>query len=159
MVFGFLKRLYSPEGGYDAINASYQKHFRLAESQRIEPVSMGLFGALGSRYKLRGKFVSDMVHMVEVAPFMLIDERTRVRALANYLMADEIPDQIDQHAVREIINDAILSGKTGDDAYDLIVSSMPHLPNLPIRWVDWLNDKNKERLSQTFLSDSNEEQS
>lgn len=73
MVFSFLKFLNSPDAGYRAIRASYDKHFQLAEHNGIEPVSMGLFGALGSRYKLRGVFVSDPAHMVEIAPFLMME--------------------------------------------------------------------------------------
>lgn len=160
MVFGFLKSLGSPEGGYRAIQASYDKHYKLALNQGIEPVSMGLIGALGSRYKLRRKFISDFVHMVEIAPFMLMGADIRVTTLADYLMLDEIPDRIDATSLWAGINQAIRASSPGEEtgAYDLIVSSMPLLVNAPIRWVEWLDEDNRESLSQAFLSESSEEQ-
>jgi hypothetical protein len=160
VVFGFLKGLGGPEGGYRAIQASYDKHYSLALKQRIEPVSMGLFGALGSRYKLRGKFINDMVHMLEVAPFMMMDEVGRVRLLADYVLADEIPDQIDIQSLRDSINRAVRhpNGESGKTAYELLVSSVPFLVNAPIRWVDWLDEENRESLAEAFQRESNEEQ-
>lgn len=146
MVFGLLRGLNTPEAGYRAIQASYDKHHRLAERQRIEPVSMGLFGALGSRYKLRGVFVSDMVHMIEVAPFLMMKEPERVQSLADYLMADEIPDQVDVHGLKKAINDAISSAEPDSSAFELVVSAQPHFSDLPIRWIAWLTEATCDRL-------------
>jgi len=115
---------------------------------------MGLFGALGSRYKVRGIFVSDMVHMIEVAPFIMMDEATRVQKLADYLMADEIPDQINITAVRSSINDAISTGAPDSSAFELLAGSEPYLADLPIRWVPWLTQKNRKRLSEANLAGS-----
>jgi hypothetical protein len=160
VVFSFLKGLGGPEGGYRAIQASYDKHYKLALNQGIEPVSMGLFGALSSRYKLRRKFISDFVHMVEIAPFRLMGADIRVARLADYLMIDEIPDRINATGVWISINEAIRASSAGEDtgAYDLMVSSMPVLVNAPIRWVEWLDGDNRESLSQAFLSETSEEQ-
>ena len=153
MVFGFLKSLNSPEAGYRAIRASYDKHYRLAQSNGIEPMSMGLFGALGSRYKLRGCFVNDMVHMMEIAPFMMMDDFARVKDLADYLMADEIPDRIDVTQVRDSINEAIESAPTGNDAFQMLAAAEPYLSDLPIRWVSWLTEANRRRLHDAYLAD------
>lgn len=160
MVFGFLKGLAGPEGGYRAIQSSYDKHYKLAQKQRIEPISIGLFGALGSRYKLRGIFINDMVHMLEIAPFMMMSDSSRVRKLADYIMADEIPDQIDVECLRDSINYALKypEGDSGKTAYELLVSAVPFLVNAPIRWVEWLDEENREALAEAFQKESSQEQ-
>ena len=120
---------------------------------------MGLFGALGSRYKLRRKFVNDMVHMLEIAPFVMMGESVRVRTLADYLMADEIPDQIDQKQLRNKINIALErpNGENGEVAYRLLVSSVPMLTTAPIRWVEWLDEQNRDRLAKAYMDEANQE--
>ena len=160
MVFGFLKSLIGPEGGYRAIQASYDKHYSLALKQRIEPVSMGLFGALGSRYKLRGKFINDMVHMVEIVPFMMMDDHVRVEALADYLMADEIPDQIDIGRLKDRINNAFRNSnaESAEDSYKLLIASMPYLQGSGIRWFAWLDTENSEKLRQDCLKEMDEKE-
>jgi hypothetical protein len=157
VVFGFLKNLNSPEAGYRAIRASYEKHYRLAQNNGIEPVSMGLFGALGSRYKLRGLFVSEVVHMMEIAPFMMMDDFARVKDLADYLMADEIPDRIDITQVRDSINDAITTTPPDNDAFQMLAAAEPYLANFPIRWVHWLTEASRSRLHEAYLADQSPE--
>lgn len=151
MVFGFLDRLLGPDAGLKAVQASYDKHYRLGERHGIEPVSTGLYGALASRYKMRRKFISEPIHMVEIAPFALMGEAVRVERLANYLFLDEIPDRIDLPSVQSSINNAISTGQRGNPPFDLIAAYVQELPVLPIRWVDWLNDANKQKLIEAYL--------
>ena len=152
MVLSFLKGLNSPEAGYRAIRASYDKHYRLAQSNGIEPVSMGLFGALGSRYKLRRLFVNDIVHMMEIAPFMMMDDFARVKDLADYLMADEIPDRIDVTQVKDSINEAICTTLPDNDAFQMLAAAEPYLSDLPIRWIGWLTEANRKRLHDAYMA-------
>ena len=157
MVLNFLKSLNSPEAGYRAIRASYDKHYRLAQNNGIEPVSMGLFGALGSRYKLRRVFVNEMVHMMEIAPFMMMDDFVRVKDLADYLMAAEIPDRINVTQVKDSINDAIRTASPDDDAFQMLAAAEPYLSDLPIRWVGWLTEANRQRLHDAYAAGQGED--
>ena len=159
MAFGFLKELFSPEAGFRAIEASYEKHYALAANQNIEPVSWGLYGALGVRYKIRRQFVSEPVHMIEIVPFLMMGQQERVRALADYIMLIEIPHKIDIERVKLQINDAFRnrSGELATDAYDLLVQSVPYSRGMPIRWLAWLDEQNVEQLNEDFERTENEE--
>jgi hypothetical protein len=118
---------------------------------------MGLFGALGSRYKLRRVFVNEMVHMMEIAPFMMMDDFVRVKDLADYLMAAEIPDRINVTQVKDSINDAIRTASPDDDAFQMLAAAEPYLSDLPIRWVGWLTEANRQRLHDAYAAGQGED--
>jgi len=152
MVFGFLKG--NPrEAIFKATQASYDKHYNLARKQGIEPIQMGLFGALGSRYKLRRVFKNDLIHMVEIVPFVMMKEEDRVAALALYLLWFEMPQEVDESALSRWINEAFRDreDENAEDAYQFLVQSLPALQGSGILWLTWLNDVNTKRLAQDSL--------
>jgi hypothetical protein len=75
MIFNFFKKAFGPEAGRNALRVSYDEHYKLALSGGRNPIICGLYGALCSRYRLRGKFVSELVHMLEIAPFAMMDQQ------------------------------------------------------------------------------------
>ena len=159
MALSFIKDLFGVEGGYRAVKASYDKHYAIAVKQGIEPISIALFGALGSRYKLRRKFKSDQIHMLEIVPFAMMGYDVRLETLADYLMLDEIPAKIDESRLRGRINDALRTrdGEFADDAYELLVASLPYLEGTGIRWLAWVDDANAQQLREDFEKTENEE--
>ena len=94
MVFGFVKNMFGPEAGRKAMYASYDKHYQIAASQgQDDPIYFALYSALGSRYKLRGRFISEIIHTVELAPFMMMNRELGRECIADYALVQEIPDQ------------------------------------------------------------------
>ena len=148
MVFQFLKDLWSPEAGRKAMRASYEKHYKLALSNNMEPITCALYGALASRYKVRGKFVSEQIHMIEILPFAMMEPHEGRECLADYVLMQEIPDQIDFTKLRTSINMAFRQrmGENSADAYNLVVTSIPYLRGSGIQWFAWLDDENIKQL-------------
>jgi hypothetical protein len=152
------------QSGREAMYASYDKHYQVAESQgRDEPIYFALYGALCTCYKFRGKFISEAVHTVELAPFFMMDRALGRECIADYALVQEIPGGIDNlpntiHNLSAIqgaliakdlgklkvaINMALRqkSGPKAEDYYRLIVVSLPFLTtDVGILWTRWLDD-------------------
>ena len=87
--------IFGAEGIRDAIRKSYEKHYELAQQGKLptsadDPHYAGLFGALGSRYRLQGKYSEQMVFL-EVIPFWRLDHSTGKEAIAEYVVYMESP--------------------------------------------------------------------
>jgi len=124
MIFDFIKNAFGPDAGRKAMRASYEKHYQLAISNGMEPIACALYGALSSRYKLRRRFISELVHMVEISPFAMMDQQDGQERLADYVLSQEIPEQIDLSETRIAIN-KVLRERTGagaDEAHHRIIA-------------------------------------
>ena len=150
MAFGFLKGLWGPEAGRKAMRSSYDKHYKLALANNLEPIACGLYGALASRYKLRSRFISEQVHMVEISPFAMMRPDEGRDHLADYVLFQEIPNEIDFAKLRTAINVALRQrqGDISTDAYNLLVASIPYLQGSGIQWFSWLDDDNIRQLEE-----------
>ena len=111
-------------GGADGIREvmreSYDKHVRLSQRGEIPladlPHSLGLYGALGSRYRARGKPVMEDIGWEvlirgELSPFMLMKETEAVEALAEYVVYKELPQKARITWLKELINSSLRSCK------------------------------------------------
>jgi hypothetical protein len=108
---GLWKRLFGgADGARDAMRVSYFKHRRLAEQGRAPtftsdpPHYLGLYGALGTRYKARLQAFDEAGLWIELAPFLLIREAEAVEALAEYVLWKEGHKDARVRWLREVIN-------------------------------------------------------
>ena len=120
VMWGKLKSLFTLGGGESirqAMRKSYEKHRAMAESGQAPisepPHHLGLFGALGTRYKVRGLLppqgLPDMVLWPELSPFPLMPQAQAVEALAEYVVWQECRDEARVEWLREAINGALRS--------------------------------------------------
>lgn len=84
------------EGIREAMRMSYDKHFDLVRSGQLPANGaphhhIGLFGALGTRYQLRGVGVTEIVIWGSLAPFLAMSAKEGVNALAEYVVLQERP--------------------------------------------------------------------
>jgi hypothetical protein len=107
--------LFGADGARWAMRMSYRKHVDLAKSGSIkcdDPHSAGLFGALGTRYKLLGRVpngaVSEVVLWGELAPFLAMPQEEAVEALAEYVVAQEKPRQARLAWLKSVVNRAAM---------------------------------------------------
>jgi tetratricopeptide (TPR) repeat protein len=111
----FTKFFGGADGIREAMRDSYEKHVRLAKEGKIPstdpPHSVGLYGALCSRYRARGKPVVEVVLWGELAPFLLMKEDEAVEALAEYVVYKEMPNKARIAWLKELINSSIESCK------------------------------------------------
>lgn len=111
-------------GGADGIREtmreSYDKHIRLAQKGRVPstgtPHSIGLYGALGSRYQARGNPVMkdpgwEVLIWGELSPFMLMKETEAVEALAEYVVYKEFPQKARVTWLKKLINSSLRACK------------------------------------------------
>ena len=98
---------------------SYEKHVRLAREGKSPstspPRTLGLYGALGTRYIARGTPVVEVALWGELAPFLIMKEKQAIEALAEYLVFQEHPKEAKVAWLRRVINAALRSpGETAD---------------------------------------------
>lgn len=117
-MWGRLKSLLT-FGGADSIRRamrnSYAKHRTMAETGQAPiseaPHHLGLFGALGTRYKARGLLprqgLPDVVLWPELSPFLLMPEAQAVEALAEYVVWQECRDEAKVEWLQQAINRAL----------------------------------------------------
>jgi len=84
------------------------------------PHPLGLFGALGTRYKVRNSLpkvgIPDVVLWPELAPFLLMPESQAVEALAEYIVWQECPSEARVGWLRESINEALRQEPVSEDS-------------------------------------------
>lgn len=103
------------EGIRQAMRRSYEKHRAMAENGQAPiseaPHHLALFGALGTRYKVRGLLprqgLPDMILWPELSPFLLMPEAQAVEALAEYVVWQECRDQARVDWLREAVSRAL----------------------------------------------------
>jgi hypothetical protein len=113
---GVLTKLFGGADGIrEAMRDSYERHVRLAKEGRIpttdQPHSIGLYGALASRYRARRKSVVEVVLWGELAPFLSMKETEAVEALAEYVVYKEMPTKARTAWLAERVNSTIQSCK------------------------------------------------
>lgn len=111
---GILTKVFGGADGIrEAMRDSYEKHARLAREGRIPstdpPHSIGLYGALGSRYQAHRKSVAEVVLWGELAPFLLMEETEAVEALAEYVVYKEMPNKARVEWLKQVMNASIES--------------------------------------------------
>jgi len=111
---GLWKKLFGgAEGCREARRDSYEKHVRLARQGRIPtedlPHTVGLYGALASRYRVRGAPVVEVAIWGELAPFLEMKETEAVEALAEYVVFQERPQDARVTWLKGTINSALQS--------------------------------------------------
>ncbi len=97
------------DGCREAMRDSYAKHVRLAKNVhevRESSHAMGLYGALGARYRARGINIGVGIWH-ELAPFLALAEQEAVEALAEYVLFQERPKDARITWLKEIINSAL----------------------------------------------------
>ena len=132
---------------------SYQKHYDLARRGAALTTSdahqAGLFGALGTRYKLRGVLRSpgfpDVVLWPELAPFLLMSRQDAVEALAEYVLWQERPSTARTEWLARKINDALRTKPSNEDsprhfAWTAFINQ--------VRWCELLDPHNRKALSR-----------
>lgn len=152
---GFFKLLFKsfPDGCREAMRQSYQKHYDLAQRGLApttgDPHEMGLFGALGTRYKLRGILrypdFPDVVLWPELAPFLLMSQQDAVEALAEYVLWQERPSAARTEWLARKINEALRSKPSSEDSprhfeSDAFINQ--------VRWCELLDPENRKTLSR-----------
>ena len=146
---GILNKLF---GGADGIREtmieSYWKHVHLVQQGRI-PASdsahnLGLYGALGSRYAVRRTPRPEVVLWGELAPFLAMPEAEAVRALAEYVVYQEIPNQSQVKWLAERIN----AGLTSTNDKDIRQLAVLGLSNR-VTWCSMLNEHTRGVLGDT----------
>lgn len=94
---GIFTKLFGGAGGCrEAMRESYAKHVQVARQGKAgvsnidDAHYIGLFGALGSRYRVRGLPANESKIMAELAPFCAMkNEQMAVEMLAEYVMYQE----------------------------------------------------------------------
>jgi hypothetical protein len=98
------------DGCRECMRESYEKHVRLAKTNSPDsPHAFGLYGALASRYMVRGWQVVEPIIWADLSPFLAMDKSEAVEALAEYAVFQERPEDARQGWLKRVINDAILS--------------------------------------------------
>jgi len=107
---GMLTKLFGgAEGCREAMRESYQKHVQLARAGQISffdqsPHSLGLYGALGSRYRAWGRPINEAIIWSELTPFLLMKESDGIEALVEYVVFQERPNEARTGWLRDRIN-------------------------------------------------------
>lgn len=100
------------EGCREAMRESYEKHVREARREGIKgssPHEVGLYGALGTRYIVRGTPVAEVILRGEIAPFLVMKEAEAVEALAEYVVFQERPKDARVAWLKKAINSSLRS--------------------------------------------------
>lgn len=155
-MIGWLKsfiRSFTAEGCREAMRQSYRKHYDLAQ-QGLAPTDSsphhaGLFGALGTRYKLRDVLarggIPDVVLWPELTPFLLMSQEDSVEALAEYVLWQERPAAARTEWLAQKINKALRTESTSEDSPRQAASYA--LIN-KLGWCELLDPENKKILSR-----------
>jgi len=107
-VFKFLKNIGTAEGTRESIRFSYQKHKNNASTgAQDDPHSVGLYGALATRYRLLRQPASEEQIWVELLPFLVMPQSDSVKALAEYVVYLERPEAAEEVWLRSVINQSL----------------------------------------------------
>lgn len=136
---GILTKLFGgAEGCREAMCESYQKHVQLARAGKItffdqSPHSLGLYGALGSRYRALGRPINEAIMWSELTPFLLMDQSDSVEALAEYALFQERPNEARTGWLKDRIN---LSFRSHHDESVIAATSIALMNE--VAWCDLL---------------------
>lgn len=148
---GFMKKLFGGADGIrEAMRESYTKHLQLAQERAVSsdgtPHAIGLYGALGSRYRVSSRQMSEPQLWAELAPFLAMPQAQSVEMLAEYVAFQEIPQQANIRLLSEAINLAVESGFDDDQKLMGVVAFMNHAP-----WCSLLNPRMSDVLRTAAL--------
>ena len=107
------------DGCREAMRESYAKHVQMARQGKIamgdtdSPHVIGLYGALGSRYRVRGLPVIETLIWGELAPFLAMKEQQAIEALAEYVLFQERPSDARVAWLKGQVNMALRSCNDG----------------------------------------------
>lgn len=121
-LFNKFSNLFNSEGIRKAMRKSYERHIRNIANGLI-PVPDGttahqaaLYGALGSRYKVRWKPFNELALWAELTPFMLMREEDAIESLVEYVVYQERPEEANILWLSEIINDVLRKPYSSEDS-------------------------------------------
>jgi len=142
---------------------SYHKHYDLARRGSApipidtDPHRAGLFGALGTRYKVRGVLRNpafpDVVLWPELTPFLLMSKEDSVEALAEYALWQERPSAAKKEWLARKINSALSTKPSSDDS-PRSLASLAFINN--VSWCELLNRETRMTLSREAEQSSRE---
>lgn len=129
---GFFTKIFGGADGIrEAMRDSYDKHVRLAQGQGVQSDSLtavGLFGALGSRYRVRGRSFSEVGLWAELAPFLLMPQAQAVSMLAEYAVYQEMPHDVRGTELSSALSRALEAPIDDDKARVAAIGFMQHVP-------------------------------
>jgi hypothetical protein len=115
----------------------------------MDPHHAGLFGALGTRYKVRGVLRNpgfpDVVLWGELAPFLLMSKEDSVEALAEYALWQERPSAAKKDWLARKINSALSTKPSSEDS-PRSLASLAFINN--VSWSKLLFAETRLTLSQ-----------
>lgn len=97
------------------------------------PHSLGLYGALGSRYRAWGRPINEAIIWSELTPFLLMDQSGGIEALAEYAVFQERPNEARTGWLRDRIN---LSFRSYHDKSVIAATSIALMNG--VAWCDLL---------------------
>jgi hypothetical protein len=157
---GFMKKLFGgADGTRETMRESYLKHLRLAQTVADpddNPHTVGLYGALATRYRVSGKSLPEQQLWAELAPFLAMPQAQAVEMLAEYVVFHEAPRQANIPLLVEAINVAAESGFTEDQKMLAIFAFLNRAP-----WCLLLKKELSDELqfaASEFLSTQNSDQ-
>jgi hypothetical protein len=105
----FTKLFGGADGIREAMRESYQMHVKLARQKSLDfPHAIGLYGALGSRYKVRQLPVVEVAIWAELSPFLEMNESDAIEAIAEYAVFQQRPNDARQEWLAGVINEVLL---------------------------------------------------
>ena len=108
------KRLGGAEGCREAMRDAYEQRAKAAREKHMDsPHLIGLYGALGSRYRARGLAVDEAVMWGELAPFLAMEPAMSIAALSEYAAYQEQHAGVRREWLGNAINRALQAPKAG----------------------------------------------
>jgi hypothetical protein len=127
-----LKNINNAEGIRESMRMSYDKHFRLAIEGKIPlnrgtPHQTALYGALGSRYLVRGvpvdSVIAEALIWTDLLPFFYLDQHTAREALAEYVVYKEMPKDANISWLTTLVQKGCQVGKDNhQEEYDTFMT-------------------------------------
>lgn len=160
---GLLTKIFGgADGCREAMHESYAKHVQVARQGKAGVANIddahyvGLYGALGSRYRVRGHAVSEAEIMAELAPFCAMgNEQQAIEALAEYVLYQEGRSEARIEWLSWCINSALQACK---EEHWLGLAAMGLINR--VKWCDLLNPEMRNVLERvnSFADQNYDEQ-
>ena len=138
------------DGCREAMHESYAKHVQMARQgiSGVENIDdahyIGLYGALGSRYRVRGHPINEAQIMAELAPFCAMEnEQQAIEALAEYVLYQEGRNETRTEWLNWCINSALQACK---EEHWLGLAAMGLINR--VKWCDLLNPEMRNELER-----------
>ena len=134
---------------------SYKKHLNLALKRKIPlaygvtPHIAGLYGALSTRYIAAKIPQLEPFLWIELTPFLLMDEKESINALAEYVSCSRNPEDKQEEWLKRVINNALRKIQSANE--DRRAMAVMALIYPTIYWRILLNQDVKGILQNEFL--------